>query len=279
MDRSEAETWQTVARGWERQSASFTAATAGLIERLVELCALRGDETVLELAAGPGETGFAAAARLVDGGRLLSSDFAPEMVEVARRRGSALGLGNVEYRTLDAMAIDLADASVDVVLCRFGVMLTPDPAVALAEIARVLRPGGRVALAVWAEAERNLWISATGAAARELGLTATPGPDEPGPFRLADPARLRRLVEGAGLEVDAIGEVAITWRAGSLDEWWETVVDTSPTLSALVREVPPADFDRVREASQARITGGIAVDGSVSLTGAAIAVGATRSGS
>jgi len=276
VDRSEVDTWQAVAGGWERQSAIFTVATARLISRLVELCELQGAETVLELAAGPGETGFAAAARLQDGGRLISTDFAPEMVGVAHRRGSAIGLENVEYRTMDATAIDLDDSSVDVVLCRFGVMLTPDPAVTLGEIHRVLKPGGRAALAVWAEPERNLWISASGMAARELGLAPPPEPDAPGPFRLADKTRLRALVDGSGLDVRALDEVPVEWHADSLDEWWSTVVDTSPTLAALTAAAAADDLAGMRAASEARIAPFVSDDGSVSLPGVALAVGASR---
>jgi SAM-dependent methyltransferase len=273
VDRSEVDTWRAVAAGWERQFAIFAAATAQLTARLIELAELQGDETVLELAGGPGGVGLAAAARLGDRGRLISTDFAPEMVDVARRRGTELGLGNVEYRTMDATAIDLDDAAVDVVLCRFGVMLTPDPAVTLGEIRRVLKPGGRASIAVWSEAERNLWISATGTAARELGLAPAPEPDAPGPFRLADPARLRSLVGEAGLEVTVLEEVTVDWHAESLDEWWISVADTSPTLAALAAT---DDLARVRTVSEARIEEFVAADGSVRLPGVALAVGAAR---
>ena len=278
MDRSEVDTWRTVAGGWERQSAIFTAATARLTARLIELAELEGGETVLELAAGPGEVGFAAASRLGANGRLLSTDFAPEMVEVARRRGAELGLENVEYRTIDATAIDLDDASVDVVLCRFGVMLTPDPAVTLGEIRRVLKPGGRASIAVWSGPERNLWISASGTAARELGLAPPTEPDTPGPFRLADQVRLRSLVADAGLDVSALEEVPIDWHADSLDDWWSMVVDTSPTLAALAAQAAADDLARVRAGSEEQIRQFVAADGSVSLPGVAIAVGAVRSG-
>lgn len=276
MDRTEVETWQTVARGWERQSAIFTEASLPLIERLVDLVGLRGDETVLELAAGPGETGLAAAQRLTAGGRLISTDFAPEMVEVARRRGVALGLENVEYRTLDAMAIDLEDVSVDAVLCRFGVMLTPDPAVALGEIHRVLAPGGRMAIAVWAEPSRNRWVSTTGVVARELGLSPAAEPDAPGPFRLADKGRLRALVETAGFEIDTLEEVTVSWHADSVEEWWATCMDTSPSLAALAADGARDDLARVRTAAEERLRDAIAPDGSLELPGVAIAVGATR---
>ena len=103
---------------------------------------------MLELGAGTGETGFEAAAILGQDGRLISTDSPPEMVEVARRRGTELGLGNVEYRVIDAERIELDSGSVDGVLCQSAYMLVADPAVALASTRRVLRPGGRLALSV-----------------------------------------------------------------------------------------------------------------------------------
>jgi SAM-dependent methyltransferase len=275
VSSSEIDSWRTVAAGWERRQASFSRATSRLTERLIELADPGGDDVVLELAAGPGETGFAAAARLGSGGRLLSTDFAPEMVEVARRRGGELGLTNVEFRTMDAMAIDYTDSSVNVVLCRFGVMLTPEPSVTLGEIRRVLCEGGRAAIAVWAEAERNLWISAGGAAARDLELVPARDPDAPGPFRLADKARLRTLVEDAGLRVDVLEEVPVTCHAGSLDEWWEVAVDMSPGLSALAASSADA-LSRVRAAAEEQLAPYVADDGSVAPPGVAIAVLASR---
>ena len=86
---------------------------------------------------------------------MISSDFSPAMVEVARRRGAKLRLRNVEYRVIDGERIELGDDSVDGVLCQSGYMLLADPAAALAETRRVLRSGGRLALSVWGAPERN----------------------------------------------------------------------------------------------------------------------------
>jgi ubiquinone/menaquinone biosynthesis C-methylase UbiE len=80
--------------------------------------------------------------------RLITTDFSPAMLEAARRRGAELGVANVDYRVIDAERIELHDDSVDGVLCRFWYMLMADPAAAFAETRRVLRPGGRLALAV-----------------------------------------------------------------------------------------------------------------------------------
>ena len=140
---------KSLAPGWERQRARIEEGVAPVREWMIEKLAPRPGDTVLELAAGAGDTGFEAAAMVGESGRLISTDFSPEMVEVARRRGAELGLRNVDYRVMDAEHIELDSGSVDGVLCRFGYMLMADPAAALAETRRVLRRNGRLALSVW----------------------------------------------------------------------------------------------------------------------------------
>jgi SAM-dependent methyltransferase len=234
----------------------------------VELLGPRPGETVLELAAGVGDTGFAAAASLQPDGLLLSTDVAPEMLAAARRRAAELAIENVEFRVVDAAAIDLADRSVDGVLCRFGVMLVPEPAHALAEIARVLRPGGRAALAVWASPDENDWLTAAGRSALELGLIERPDPRAPGPFRLADAEELRDLVERAGMRVAALEEALVAWRAGSLDEW-ETTRDVSRMLATLLDRLEAAEALELREGAERRLARYVAADGSLHVPGVA----------
>ena len=228
------EGWERAAPGWERRRSFLWEASRGLSERLVDLLDPQRGDTVLELAAGPGDTGFLAAERIGSTGRLISSDIAPAMVAAAERRASELGLSNVDFLTQDAQALELADASVDGVLCRWGYMLVPEPSVALSETARVLRPGGRLAFAVWASADENPWASAVGRVLVARGLTGRPEPDAPGPFRLADAERVRSLVEDAGLELLAQEDVPLTWRYRSFDEFWETTLDLSSTLSSAI---------------------------------------------
>ncbi len=264
--------WRSVAAGWERRRPLFWEATRALSERLVDLLDPKPGETVLELAAGPGDTGFLAADRLGAAGRLISSDAAPEMVAAARRRAAELAIGNVEFRVLDAASIDLADASVDGVLCRFGLMLVVDVDAAFAEVARVLRPGRRAAIAVWAEPDRNDWITAGGRAAAELGLLERPAPDEPGPFRLADTDRLRRLVADAGLELESLEEVTVDWRARSIDEWWDTWSDTSRMLSLLAERVDGEQLAAVRAGAEQRLVSYRKPDGSYEIPGVARAL-------
>ncbi len=231
---------------------------------------------MLELAAGPGDTGFIAAERLGPNGLLLSTDVAPEMVAAARRRADELGVENAEFRVEDASALDLADASVDGVLCRFGVMLVPDPGQALAEIARVLRPNGRAVLAVWASSDDNDWMTAAGRSALELGLGERPDPSAPGPFRLADSDELRRLVTEAGLRVEALEDVPMLWHASSLEEWWQAVQDLSRMLSTLLERSAPDERNAIRAGAERRLERYVAADGSLEVPGLARALLAVR---
>ena len=144
--RTSHEIWEAMAPGWERWRARLADALTPVREWLIGALGPQPGETLLELGAGTGETGFEAAAILGEDGRLISTDFSPEMVEVARRHGSERGLRNVDHRVIDAERIELDSGSVDGVLCQSTYMLAADPAAALAETRRVLRPGGRLAL-------------------------------------------------------------------------------------------------------------------------------------
>ena len=171
---------------------------APVTDWLVRELAPKPGDVVLELAAGQGEVGFAVAALLGESGRLISSDFSTAMLEIARRRREELGLTNVEFRELDAEDLDLEENSVDGVVCRWGYMLMPNPAIALAETRRVLRQGGRLAFAVWASADRNPWISVASRILVAHGQMPPPDPAEPGMFVLANKKELCALVEDAG---------------------------------------------------------------------------------
>ncbi len=197
--RAAFETWETMAPGWEKWREPIEATSAPVREWMLRELAPKPGDTILELAAGFGDTGFAAAEAVGESGRVICTDFSPTMVDIARRRGAELGLTNVEYRVMDAERIELDDDSVDGVLCRCGYMLMPDPAAALAETRRVLKPGGRVTLAVWREAQRNPWISIVGRMLLERGHVPPPDPGAPGMFTMARDERIRELLEGAEL--------------------------------------------------------------------------------
>ena len=245
---------------------------------MVELLEPRPGYRILELAAGPGETGFLALPRIQPDGELLSTDAAPEMVDVARRRAAELGLTRVRFGVEDAAGLSLPDNAADGVLCRFGLMLVPDMERVAGEIARVLRPNGRAVLAVWASSRLNPWLTATGRSALELGLSAPPNHDAPGPFRLADPAQLRAVLVAGGLTVEHVEDVPVTWAAGSLDEWWATTSDTSRMLAILLERLSADQIAALRAGAEAHLQEYLAEDGTLTVPGVARVVVATAPG-
>src|SRR5690606_1639744 len=156
------------------------AMSLGISARLVDRVDPQPGQTVLELTAGTGETGFLAAARVGGQGRVISSDFVPAMVDAGRRGAAERGLANIEFRVLDAQRIALPDDHVDCVLSRFGLMLVPEQGRAVAEIRRVLRPGGRCAWGTWGPPDRNPWMFLIVAALMSNGLTIAGDPFAPG---------------------------------------------------------------------------------------------------
>jgi len=212
-----AEAWSGVAAAWDANTDYIDEHSAQATAALVDRLAVRPGERVLELAAGPGTLGPTWSALVGPTGAVVLSDVAPGMVEVARRRSA--GLANIEAAVVDAAAIDQPDASFDVVVCRMGLMFTPDPSVALAEIHRVLRPGGRLGALTWAGIEHNPWMTCVGMAAMANGLVSGGPPVGPGGiFSLGDPTELQAVAKGAGFDDVTVEEFDMTFRAATVDE-------------------------------------------------------------
>jgi SAM-dependent methyltransferase len=267
--RTSQEVWEAMAPGWERWRAQLADALTPVREWLIGELRPRPGETVLELGAGTGETGFEAAPILGEDGRLISSDFSAEMIEVARRRGADLGLSNVDYLVVDAERIVLDSGSVDGVLCQSTYMLVADPAAALAETHRVLRPGGRLALSVWGAPERNPWASIGGMILVERGHLAAPEPGAPGVFGMASEERTRALLDGAGFTSVRTEEVPVRFAFGGLDDYEQWVIDVAGPFAMVVRGLP----DNERELLRTRLREAFvpfATDGGYELPGAAL---------
>jgi SAM-dependent methyltransferase len=221
-------------------------------DRLVELVDPRPGNTILELTAGTGETGYLAASQLGADGRLISTDFSDAMVQAAERGAAERGLDNVECRVMDAQAIDLPGESVDGVLSRFGLMLVADPLRALEESRRVLRPGGRLAYAVWGTIDRNPWITLIGAALLQVGHA--PGGDPFGPgglFSLSEPEHNVHLATEAGLAGPRAEQISGTMQADSLQDYWSFQTSISGPVAALLASLSADEQDAVRAAFRA----------------------------
>jgi ubiquinone/menaquinone biosynthesis C-methylase UbiE len=268
--------WESVAGSWDEHQGFVDARSAAITEQLLQLASPAPGERVLELACGAGGVGIAAAQRVGETGEVVLSDVAPAMVAIAAARGAELGLRNVRARVLDLEEIDEPDAVYDVAVCREGLMFVVDPARAARELRRVLRPGGRVAIAVWGPRERNPWLGVLfDAVSAELGAPVPP-PGVPGPFSLDDAGRLEALLAGAGFSAVDVQEVSTPYRATSVDEWWNRTIALAGPLAQRLATLPEPVAQALRERARKAI-GGYATPTGLEIPGVSLVAAATRS--
>ena len=260
--------WGQMAAGWADRREWMNDITGRVNEWLAEKADPQPGQTILDIAAGMGDLGFHAAERVGDEGHVISTDFAPEMVDAARRNGEARGLTNVEYRVLDAESMDLDDDSVDGVVCRWGYMLMADPGAALEQTRRVLRDGGPLAFAVWGTPERNPWAAAPGMTIVQRGHMPPPEPGAPGIFALGDPGRIRELVTGAGFGEPELEEITVDFRYADFDDLWDTLVRLTGPLARVLGALPDDERQATRAAIMDNLSPYRQEDGSYSAPGA-----------
>ncbi len=236
---------EAIAPGWERRRPLIEQVMTPVREWMLHELAPRPGDTVLELAAGAGDTGFEAAAIIGDRGRLLSSDLSPAMLGAARRRGADLGVSNAEYRVIDAQRIELDDDSVDGILCRFGYMLMPEPAAALAETRRVLGPRGRAALAVWGAMEQNPFFTIAAISLVQRGHLPPPEDSGPPVFSMASPERTTALLEAAGFTEVRTERVPVRFEYRNAEEYLSVTTDTAGPLGLALQALSPAELEAV----------------------------------
>ncbi len=240
--------WESVADAWEANRQRVFDFFRAASDWLVETIDPQPGQVVLDVAAGPGETGFLVAEAVGPEGRVIVSDLAPTMVAAARRGAEARGLANVECRLMDAQALDLGDDSVDAAISRLGLMLVPDAAAALRELRRVVRSGGAVAYTVIGAPDQNAWMALMmGALIQNGHQPVTGNPFElGGPFGLSSPDVNTELLRAAGFVDIRIEQITGAMTVVDVDDYWDTQSSLAGPVKVTVDEMTDDERATVR---------------------------------
>ena len=259
--------WDLAAPEYERLwQAQLSEAQAALLERV----ALQRGERVVDVACGTGLVSLAASSAVGAAGRVLGIDISSAMVEAAGRRAEALGMHHATFARMDAEALAVGDGAFDVGLCGLGLMYVPDPAQAVRELSRVVRPGGRIGLAVWGERSRCGWAAVFSIVEAEVASDVCPLF-----FSLGVGAALADLCDDAGLANVASRRIATTLVYDDGDDACDAAFVGGPVALAWSR-FDAATRARVRADYLAAIASWRQPDGSYRLPGEFVVVIATR---
>ena len=238
--------WNRVAGGWEKWDRFFDEQMAFLNHRLVADARLRSGMRVLDLGSGTGYPALLGAQTVGPNGSVTGLDLAEQMLAVARRKATALGLANVTFRSGDVTALPFDTNLFDAVTSRFCLMFLPEIPKAAAEIARVLRPGGWVASAVWSAPEKNPSIGLSMEAIKSVVELPPPDPTAPGIFRLAKPGDLAGMLQQAGLVDVTDQEFLAEWSYASADEYYTSLLEIAAPIQNLMATLSANQIQEVR---------------------------------
>jgi SAM-dependent methyltransferase len=186
---------------WIAQETFLDAALASILDRLVERTDIRRGEVLLDIGCGTGASTLAAAGKTGPEGHVTGLDIAAQLLDRARRRSDEAGYRNTSFVLADAEIYPFAPESCDAIISRFGLMFFANPVAAFANLAKALKPEGRLVFSAWAPAAGNPWFSIPrDAAVARLGKPAPADPFAPGPLAFQDLERVTKLMEQAGLK-------------------------------------------------------------------------------
>jgi ubiquinone/menaquinone biosynthesis C-methylase UbiE len=214
--------WTGSAPYWEKHRDIIRVMFAPVAEALIAEAQIKSGHTVLDIATGPGEPALTIAGRVGLEGKVVGVDVIPEMAEAARREANRRGFRNSTFEVASADRLPFEDSTFDAVVSRFGVMFFPSPVGSVREMLRVLKPGRRIALAVWHFAEKNPFHYAVSQIVERYVDSPQPAPDSPDAFRFAKPGDLLGVLSKAGAAASSERLLQFSIRASiPVEEFWE----------------------------------------------------------
>jgi ubiquinone/menaquinone biosynthesis C-methylase UbiE len=232
--------WQDAAPFWEKWRTKLAHQSRRATELVVEGAALSPGLHVLDIASGVGEPSLTVAEAVGPQGRVVATDLVPHMLKFAEENAAARGLRNMEFHTANAEQLPFPDRRFDRVTSRFGIMFIPDIQKALGEMARVLKPGGRVSFVTWGPREENPLFGTMIRPFLKYVEVPPADPDSPHVFRFADEAKLVRTLSEAGFREVRATKHKIEWPwPGSAEDAWQGGSELAAPFKKIIAAVPP----------------------------------------
>lgn len=223
--------WSESAPYWEKHREIIREMFAPITQALIEDAEITGRRAVLDVATGPGEPALSIADLIGPEGKVVGTDAVPEMVEAARRERHRRGLHNASFEVAFAESLPFPANTFDAVVSRFGVMFFASPVDSVREWLRVLKPGGRIAMAVWHFAERNPFHYIVSQVVERYVDSPPPAPDSPDAFRFANPGKLQAVLSKAGVAATSERLLRFSIRASiSVENFWTLRYEMSEKL-------------------------------------------------
>ncbi|MBK7644256.1 MAG: methyltransferase domain-containing protein [Planctomycetes bacterium] len=232
------EQWNKDGAAWRRWNPTLDRWYGEVTRQMLDLARIQPGQSILDVATGAGEPAVSAAERVGPSGRVLATDLAEGIVELARQVARERSLQQIETRAMDGEKLELPDAAFDAVLCRLGLMYMPHPVTALREWRRVLKPNGRVALAVFSTPDRNPWGALPASILRRRAQLPPPVAGQPGPFSLGASGVLEGLLRQAGFAEPEVCAVPVPHRAASSAEYVRVAREAFGAFNAMMAHLP-----------------------------------------
>ena len=257
------QSWNKFSSGWKKWDEMTMDFLHPMGTEIIAAIKPFGNNKILDIAAGTGEPGLSIAAML-QGGNVTITDLSEDMLVIAKENAAKRGISNIETIACDVCEMPFADNSFDAISCRFGFMFFPDMELAAKEMARVLKPGGRIATSVWNVPEKNFWVTAImGTINRNLELPPPP-PGAPGMFRCAKPGLMTAIFENAGFKNITATEVASKLNSGTVETYWNMMTEVGAPIVAALSKADEAMKQKIKEEVFAQVKerypGHVAID-------------------
>jgi SAM-dependent methyltransferase len=230
--------------GWDKWGDIYEKNWVSVMDRICRAAAIAPGMRVLDLACGTGQPALPAARLVGPKGTVVASDVDRAMVEATRRRAREAGLGNVDVLEMNMHDVRFPDASFDAVTLGFALMFSPEPTKVTSEIRRVLKPGARVAVAVWGAPEKNAFCTTMFSSIAEVTHAPPPPPDAPGPSRFSGPGEIDEVLRNAGFTDVTVEPVPFVVESASPGDHFQMFYDVA--LKSKIDALSPADGAQLR---------------------------------